>query len=52
MGAIDVLGCGARCLARTFELALEIGEGHIDIAHGHVGIYVTEQLHQHWETDS
>jgi hypothetical protein len=24
------------------ELALEIGEGHIDIAHGHLGIDVTE----------
>jgi len=28
--------------ASQLKLTLEIGQGHIDIAHGHVGIFVAE----------
>ena len=34
------------------ELAAEIGEGHVDIAHGHVGRGVAEQGHQGGEADA
>ena len=51
-GADEVLGCGARCLrlrASQLELALEIGQGHIHIAHGHARIGVAEQFHDRGE---
>lgn len=34
------------------ELALEIGERNVDIAHGHHWLRVAEQLHQDGETDA
>ena len=38
--------------ASQLELAFKIGEGHIDVAHGHSWIDVAEQLHQDWEADA
>ncbi len=38
--------------ASQLELALEIGEGDIDVAHSHGRIDVTEQLHQDGEADA
>ena len=38
--------------ASQLELALEIGEGDIDVAHGHGRIDVAEQLHQDGEADA
>ncbi len=38
--------------ASHLELALEVGEGDIDIAHGHLGVDVAEQLHQNGEADA
>jgi len=38
--------------ASQLELAFKIGEGHIDVAHGHAWIDVTEQLHQDGEANA
>ena len=38
--------------AGQLELAFEIGEGDIDVAHGHLGVDVAEQLHQNGEADA
>ena len=38
--------------ASQLELALEIGEGDIDVAHGHGRIDVAEQFHQDGEADA
>ena len=38
--------------ASQLELALEIGEGDIDVAHGHSRIDMAKQLHQDGEADS
>ena len=65
-GVDDAVEAGAKRGARGFglgnqmpwlgacqvELAAEIGEGHLDIAHGHVGRSVVEQCHQGWKTDA
>ena len=54
-GAVDVFGLGSQMPgfgASQLELALEIGEGDIDVAHSHGRIDVTEQLHQDGEADA
>ena len=38
--------------AGQLELAFEIGEGDIDVAHGHSRIDVAKQLHQYGEADA
>src|ERR1700756_1181622 len=38
--------------ASQLELALEIGEGDVDVAHSHARIDMTEQLHQDGEADA
>ena len=38
--------------ASQLKLALKIGQGYVDIAHGHVGVHMAEQLHQNGEADS
>ena len=37
--------------ASQLELTFEIGEGDIDVAHGHTWIDVAEQFHQDGEAD-
>lgn len=38
--------------AGELKLALQIGEGDVDVAHGHIRIGMSEQLHQDREADS
>ena len=38
--------------AGHLELALEISEGHIDVAHGHGRVDVAKQLHEDREADA
>jgi len=37
-------------LLRQRELALDAGEGNIEIAHGHLGRPMTEKFHNHRQT--
>ena len=41
-----------RLRASQLELALEIGQGHIHVAHGHARIGVAEQFHDRGEADA
>ncbi len=38
--------------ASDLELALEVGKSDLDITHGHVGVDVSEEFHEHGEADA
>ena len=41
-----------RFVVSPFEFALEINQSYVDVAHGHLGIYMAEYLHQDRKADT